>query len=323
MKRLLLITLIAAFVLSACASKSLVAPTPAPEEYRVSRSIMPEAMPQAGSGGGGPVADSLAPNGQSPTGNPGQAAAVERLVIQNADLAIVVPDVAARMKAIEDLAAKMGGYVVSSSQYQNQVFSGGQPVNVPDGSVVIRVPADKLDAALAAIKADVVEVQSESRTGQDVTADYVDQQSTLKNLEATEAQLNKILDQATTTEDVLNVFNQLTAIRQQIEVVKGQIKYYEESAAMSAISVHVIAEATIQPIVIAGWKPAGVARDAIQDLINFSQGFANWLIRFLLFTLPALIMIAIPFYLIFLGVRAIFRRFRKPKVIKPEVEIKK
>ena len=61
-----------------------------------------------------------------------------------------------------------------------------------------------------------------------------------------------------------------------------------------------------------------MARDAIQDLINFSQGFANWLIRFLLFTLPALIMIAIPFYLIFLGVRAVFRRFRKPK-IKPEV----
>jgi len=322
MKRLLLITLIAAFVLSACGTKALQTPAP-PEQYQLSRSItVPNAMPQAGSGGGGPVADSVANSEQPQTGNPGQAAAIERLVIQNADLAIVVADVDARTKAIEALAVKMGGYVVSSNKYQNQVYSGGQYVNVPEATVVIRVPSDQLDAALDAIKADVVEVQSESRSGQDVTADYIDQQSTLKNLEATEAQLTKILENASTTEDVLNVFNQLTAIRQQIEVVKGQIKYYEESAAMSAVNVHVIAEQTIQPIVIAGWKPEGVARDAIQDLINFSQSFASWLIRFVLFTAPALIMIGIPFYLAFLGVRALFRKFRKPKV-KPEVEVKK
>lgn len=318
MKRLFLIILIAAFVLSACASQAN--QVPVPEQYRVSRSItIPDALPLAGSGGGS--ADESANNGLPQTGG-GEAVAIERLVIQNADLAIVVADVDARTKAIEALAVKMGGYVVSSNKYQNQVYSGGQYVNVPEATVVIRVPSDQLDAALDAIKADVVEVQSESRNGQDVTADYIDQQSTLKNLEATEAQLTKILENASTTEDVLNVFNQLTAIRQQIEVVKGQIKYYEESAAMSAVNVHVIAEQTIQPIVIAGWKPEGVARDAIQDLINFSQSFASWLIRFVLFTAPALIMIGIPFYLAFLGVRALFRKFRKPKV-KPEVEVKK
>ncbi len=314
MKRLLLITLIAAFVLIACSPAAASAP-PAPEQFQGARSL---SQPNAG---GAPAVSNNAPLVPKTAGS-ADAAVVNRLVIQNADLTIVVADVEARTKAIEALAVKMGGYVVSSSQFQTPVYNSGQSVSVPEAQVVIRVPSDQLDAALNAIKADVVEVQSESRTGKDVTADYIDQQSTLKNLEATEAQLTKILDNATTTQDVLDVFNQLTAIRGQIEVVKGQIKYYEEAAAMSAVSIHIVAEQTVQPIVIAGWKPEGVARNAIQDLIYFTQGFISWLIRFVLFTLPALIMIGIPLYLVFIGVRAIFRKFRKPKV-KPEVEVKK
>ena len=47
---------------------------------------------------------------------------------------------------------------------------------------------------------------------------------------------------ATKTEDVMNVFNQLTQVREQIEVIKGQIKYYEESAALSAINVQIMAQ---------------------------------------------------------------------------------
>jgi hypothetical protein len=245
----------------------------------------------------------------------GQPAAIERLIIQNADLSIVVADVDDRMKAVEALATEMGGYVVSSSKYQT---TGNNGVEVPEAQVVIRVPAEKLDEALNRIKADVVEIRGDSRTGQDVTADYVDLQSRLKNLEATEAQLTKIMENATATEDVLNVFNQLTSIREQIEVVKGQIKYYEESAALSAVSVRIIAEASVQPIEIAGWKPQGVARDAIQDLIFFVQDFVDFLIRFALLILPALVLIAIPVYLVFLGLRALVRRFRKPRV-KPVV----
>ncbi|MBK8824507.1 MAG: DUF4349 domain-containing protein [Anaerolineales bacterium] len=50
------------------------------------------------------------------------------------------------------------------------------------------------------------------------------------------------METATDTEDVVNIFNQLVYYREQIELVKGQIKYYEEAAALSAISVTIIAE---------------------------------------------------------------------------------
>ena len=98
------------------------------------------------------------------------------------------------------------------------------------------------------------------------------------------------------------------------------MKYYEELAALSAVSVRIIAEASIQPIEIAGWKPQGVVRDAIQDLVFFFQDFVDFMIRFVLLVLPALILIAIPVYLIFLAVRALVRRFRKPRMKQPVVE---
>jgi hypothetical protein len=308
MKRLLFMTLIAAFLLAACGTPAMA--TQAPSKFEMSRALSLPAEPASG----GAADASEFYNDALPQSASVEAAAIERLVIQNADVAIVVSDVTARMKDIQALAEKLGGFVVSSNLYQTQVYTPNQYVDVPQATVTIRVPSEKLDEALEAIKKDVVEVQTESRSGQDVTADYVDLQSRLKNLEATESALTNILENATKTEDVLTVFNQLTAIREQIELVKGQMKYYEESAALSAINITIVAEATIQPIEIGGWKPQGVARDAIQDLIYFLQNFVNWLIRFVLYTLPVLIAVGIPLYLVFLGVRALFRRFRKPKV---------
>ena len=71
---------------------------------------------------------------------------------------------------------------------------------------------------------------------------------------------------------------------------------------------------------VGGWKPQGVARDAIQNLIYFWQGFVNFLIDFFLFVLPVLITIAIPLVILFLILRWIFRLIfkRKPKAEAPK-----
>jgi hypothetical protein len=242
---------------------------------------------------------------------------VKRIVIQNADLSIVVADVDGRMKNIQVMAQQMGGYVVSSNLYRGYT---NNYVEVPEAQITIRVPAEKLEDALNQIKKDTVEVQTETRSGQDVTAEYVDLQSRLKNLEAAEKQLDEILQNATETEDVVNVFNQLVYYREQIELVKGQIKYYEEAAALSAISVRIVAEATVQPLVIGKWEPKGVALEAVQDLSNFLKGFVEILIRFVIYTLPVWIIIGIPLYLVFIGARAVFRKMRgnKPKEEQPQ-----
>ena len=232
----------------------------------------------------------------------------ERLVIQNADLAIVVKDPKVRMKEINDLAKEFGGFVVSSNLYQSYTALGKE---VPEATIVIRVPSERLDEALARIKEGAVDIDYENRSGQDVTSQYVDLQSQLKAKEAAEKKLLEIMDQAVKAEDVLAIYLQVQTVQTEIEQLKGQIKYLEESADLSAISVRLIAEEGTQPIEVGPWKPEGAAKAAIQDLIFFVQNFAEFLIRFVLYNLPALILIGIPLYLVFLVGRALFRRLRK------------
>ncbi len=316
MKRIFFITIITAFILAACGAAARNAEAPvqsnnygsggAPQGSFAEAPPVPESVGAPGSvasDGTGKSAGTDSSGGVQPT-------SVERLVIQNADLSIVVADPKCRMEEISKMAKDMGGYVVSSNLYQSYTPSGNP---VPEASLVIRVPADKLDDALNKIKKGAVDIQSETRTGQDVTAEYVDLKSRLKTYEDALAQLEKIMAEKTTPEEVLNVFNQMVYYREQIELIKGQMKYYEEASTLSAVTLKLVAEETLQPLEIGGWEPQGVARDAIQNLIYFWQGFVDFLINFLLYILPVLITISIPFYLVFLFVRFIYRRLRRKK----------
>jgi len=249
--------------------------------------------------------------------NSAPLADVERKIIKNADLSIVVKDPIQSMADITALAEELGGYVVSSNVYQTTY--GPNNIPVPQGSINIRIPSDKLTDALEQVKAGAVEVQSENVSGNDVTDQYVDLQSRLSAKQAAEKKLLEILDKTEGADNVLAVYLQVQQVQSDIEVLKGQIKYIDESAAMSSVNVNLIAEEGAQPIEIGGWKLQGTAKDAVQDLISFAQGFTRFLIRFVLLTLPALILIAIPLYGLFIGGRAIYRRVRKSKVV---VEVK-
>ena len=278
---------------------------------------------------GAPVAEAPAPAmdasvpGAVDLFNAGNVQAEERLVIENADLAIVVKDPKGRMAEITALANEFGGFVVSSNLYQSFTSFGKE---VPEATIVIRVPSERLDEALTRIKEGAVEIDYENRSGQDVTSIYVDLQAQLKAKQAAEAKLLEIMDQATRAEDVLAIYLQVQQVQTEIEQLKGQIKYYEESADLSSISVRLIAEESTQPIEIGPWTPTGAAKDAIQDLILFFQNFIDVLIRFILLTLPALILIAIPLFVLYLVGRAVYRRVRKSRVEVEEVhneEVKK
>ena len=223
----------------------------------------------------------------------GALPAQERLVIKDVNLTLIVPDPSISMNNITDLAEELGGFVVTANMYKQKLSNG---VEVPRASITIRVPSAKLNQALDKIRAESAQApENETISSQDVTNEYVDLQSRLKNLEAAEKELTRIMEDAHRTEDVLSVYSQLVSIREQIEVIKGQIKYYEQSAAMSAVAVELIADKAIQPIEIGGWKPAGVVKDAIEALIRAMQGLVNVLIWIVLYILPILLVLVLIF----------------------------
>ncbi len=216
---------------------------------------------------------------------------VQRVILRNAALTIVVADPAAVIDSIMTLANEMGGWVVSSNATQREDSAGN---TVTSGTVVVRVPAARLDEALMQIRSGALEVRNENITGQDVTAEYVDLSSRLTNLRAAEARLLEIMGSAQRTEDVLAVERELTRVRGEIETIEGRLRYFDEAAAYSSVTVTVLPPTPdVVQVQSAGWSAGGTVERALGTLLGLVQGLIDLGINLLIvigpFALPTLL----------------------------------
>ncbi len=225
----------------------------------------------------------------------------QRLIIRTAEMSIVATDTEDALARIGNMAESSGGWVVNSNVFQS---SG----TAKTGYIQIRVPAEGFQSVIDAISGLAVEVTRLSTSGQDVTEEFVDLSARLGNLEATAARLREFLNEAETVEEALDVNIELSRVEGEIESYKGRIQYLEQSSAFSTIAVNVTPDELAQPIQVGGWQPSGVAKDAIEALISMLQALANAAIWFVLFALPVLVVIALPFLLIIWVIRRLRRR---------------
>ena len=290
--KLFVVSLCALLVLSACAQANdqMVAPTEAPAvDYGYddkNNSTATEAE----------IAGAAVPGAEEQS--------KDRLVIRRAEMEVAVVTPEDAMAELSALANSMGGYVVFSNSWSE---TNPQGITFRRASITVRVPAERLEEVMAKVRLMSASgkdgIISESVSGEDVTSDYVDSQSRLRNLEAAEAQLTELLDNTTDLDATLKVFNELTRVREEIEVLEGHIKYLEESSALSSLTVSFVAEASVQPIEIAGWKPEGTAKKAVQQLIVTLQAIGSGLIWFGIYCLPFLIPLGLVVYFIVKGAK--------------------
>ncbi|WP_031460526.1 DUF4349 domain-containing protein [Chloroflexus sp. MS-G] len=243
---------------------------------------VPAAMPMASGGVSGAPAIEQRSAGYSTGGMPveqatGDANAVDRLIIKTASLALEAPDVAAVERALRQRVEALGGFVVSVQTYG----TGAEQ----SSTVVLRVPVERFEALLSDIEGLARKVLRRSVSGEDVTEEYVDLESRLRNLEATNTRLLDLLARAQTVEEALKVNQALTDIQGQIEWTKGRMQYLEQSAAMSTITVELVPVPPPTPVIAEdGWQPLEVARIALRRLIELGQNLANVVIVLLVWT---------------------------------------
>lgn len=149
-----------------------------------------------------------------------------RVIVHTAYMSLVVGDIAASVDWITGLAGALGGWVVSSDR-----------TSLHGGAVSIRVPAASLEDALSQLEGIAVEVESRTVTSQDVTDQYVDYQSRLVSMKATEQRLLAFLDRAGDVEDALDVHKELAELQVQIEEIQGRINFLQQTSAFSLIDV--------------------------------------------------------------------------------------
>ena len=213
------------------------APAPAPTAAPMQRAApIPTAMPAEAAAApdamAAAVAETSAPEeaaADADTSSSGELATLvqqRRIVVRTMQMGLVVADIQASMDSVASIAANMGGWTVSSERSDD--FSG---------HIAVRVPAERLDDAVARVRDTATEVESEVSTSKDVTAEYFDSQSRVRNLRSTETALLNLLEQAPTAKDALEIRNSLTEVQEQLEILLGRLKLLEETSAFSLINV--------------------------------------------------------------------------------------
>jgi uncharacterized protein DUF4349 len=198
---------------------------------------------------------------------------IERMIVRNGDISLVVDDVIQARDDIAALAKTTGGYTVSSRIWESR--------DNLRGNITIRVPDEDFDSIFSALQDMAIKVTSESSNSQDVTEEYIDLTARLGNAEATEAQYLNLLEKATDVEDTLQIYEGLSRIRQEIEQLKGRIQYLEMTSSMSLISVSMEPAATL---VAGNWNVSETLKSAVRGLTNFGQWLAGALIWLLIFS---------------------------------------
>ena len=197
----------------------------------------------------------------------------ERMIVRNGDMELVVEDITQTVEDITQMSLAFGGYVVSS-------YVRGEEEEMR-GWITFRVTDDKFDTALEQLRDMAVKVESENTYSQDVTEEYIDLQARLANAEATEQQYLALLDKAEEVDDILNIYNYLNRIRTEIEQLKGQIQYLEQTTSTSLISVSLEPE---EAVVGDGWSVMDVLKSAARGLVTAGKvlgTIAIWLLIFI------------------------------------------
>lgn len=211
-RRLLALTAAATLLLaplSACARSSESAVSP--PQIGIEGPLTDAAMPEGGAAGA-----QLAENGAG-TGN-----MTERSIIRSGDLRLTVADLEEASDRVTAAARELGGSIDSETLSQDSA------------NLTVRVPAERLDEAFDVLSG-IGEVQSQSRSAEDVTTVHVDLEARVAALESSVKRLNVLIADASTTADLIEAETALTNRQQELDGLRAQLTALEDQVEEATI----------------------------------------------------------------------------------------
>jgi hypothetical protein len=195
---------------------------------------------------------------------------LDRLIIRTVTLSLLVPDVQEAYRQVERIAADQGGLIGGSQVRQEGDYA--------TATVTVRVPADSATyaATMERLRGLADRIVDEQVQTQDVSEEYVDLESRLRNLRMTEDRLLALYEKAQRLEEVFAVQREITTVRGQIEQAQGRKQAIERRAAMATITLQLRdTAATPRPRPQADWNPLRVVGEAAGALAGVLRGLAT------------------------------------------------
>ena len=216
-----------------------------------------------------------------------------RKIVRNAELSIEADDPQEVARRISSLAESRGGYVVTTELlHQADADEAAHP---PSVSLVVRVPAEVFDPVVDEILRLGNHVQRASRTGQDLTEEYIDLEARLRSEGVLEAQLFELMGRATKVSDAIEVQRQLAEVRTRIEQLEGRRRYIENQSALSTIRVDVEPR---RALLAASPGFARRIREAFADGLQAAVTVMATVVQLAVAVLPLLLLVGLPAFLV-------------------------
>jgi outer membrane murein-binding lipoprotein Lpp len=155
--------------------------------------------------------------------------AYDRKLIYNANVALEVADYGKAQTELFNMVTLAGGYMLNFNDMQTQYELGGV--------FVIKIPSQGFHPfvnKLEALKKKDTTAQR-SIQGKDVTEEYVDIESRLKAKQVVEGRLLSFMEKAADTKNLLQFSNELARVQEEIEAIKGRMRYIDQNVAFSTV----------------------------------------------------------------------------------------
>ncbi|HOU92648.1 MAG TPA: DUF4349 domain-containing protein, partial [Polyangiaceae bacterium] len=192
-------------------------------DRRLAQAAAP-APPTTEAGPAAPSGNAARAPGPAPTATDAVAGP---LLIYTARLSVAVFEASKSIDAVEALARQAGGYLVIRD----------------DTTITVRVPASRYDEVLAKVTA-IGDVLTRNVEVRDVTDEYYDLETRLRNQEVVLRRLHELLLRANSVEDALKVEAELARVATEVEQLKGRLKLLRELVMYSTITVTFASTAT-------------------------------------------------------------------------------
>ncbi len=173
----------------------------------------------------GRVAANEVPASPAPSG-----VADGRKLVRNAQLELQVTSYQTAVERLTSLAAEEHGFVATQN-------SSKLPNGKLQGTIVIKVAPENLDRLLQKAR-DLGELKNQTVGTEDVTKNYLDTDARLRNAKRMEERLLEMLQKNTgKVSDLLQVEKELGRVREQIEKMQGELKYYDALVQYATVTI--------------------------------------------------------------------------------------
>lgn len=164
--------------------------------------------------------------GTSPSVSP--AGSVQAQLIVSATARVHTDDPKATYSTFEANVIKAGGSVDASTLELERPS--------PRISATVRIPAEKFNEFLASLDSYGTVEERSTRT-ENVGAAVADIDGRIRGLETSIARLEKLMDQATSTSDLLEAEQQIAMRQAELEGLKSQQRWFKDQVAMSTLEI--------------------------------------------------------------------------------------